>query len=377
MSLIAIDYTPAFHQGAGIGRYVRELITALALIDSETTYRLFVSGAPSPFKAAPLGSNLEWRTTPLSSLWLTRFWHRLHIPLPVEFFVGSVDLFHSTDFVLPPLLPSTTSVLTVHDLSFVRVPESASPRLKTYLDSVVPKSVHRATHILADSTATKLDLIELYGVASDKVSVLLSGVDARFRRQSDKAISAARSKYGIGSTPYILSIGTVQPRKNYARLIKALSEMRRQGYPHHLVIAGGKGWLEDEIYEAIHTTQMQDSVHFIGFADDADLPALYSGADCFAFPSLYEGFGLPVLESMACGTPVVTSNVSSLPEVTGDAGLTIDPYDVEAISHALRQTLDDSELRQRLTTAGLARAHEFTWKNSALELRRIYSNLLA
>ena len=377
MSVIAIDYTPAYQQAAGIGRYVRELVHALAQADTKTEYRLFVTGTGNAHQLVSVGANFQWRTTALSPIWLSRLWHRLSVPLPIEYFVGSVDLFHSTDFVLPPVRSSTVSVLTVHDLSFVRVPESASPRLKAYLDRVVPTSVARATHVLADSSATKSDLVGLYDVQPEKVSVLLSGVSSRFRLQSDELILTTRSKYGIGSAPYILSIGTVQPRKNYSRLIRAIASLRSQGYAHNLVIAGGKGWLADEMYETIRTTQMENFVKLIGFAEDADLPALYSGATCFAFPSLYEGFGLPVLEAMACGTPVVTSNVSSLPEVAGDAGLTVDPYDVEELTYALKRVIDDSELRISLINAGLVRAGQFTWGKSVSELMRIYSKLLA
>lgn len=377
MSIIALDYTPAYEQGAGIGRYVRELVAALARLDTTTEYRLFVSGLNKANSLPPIAANFHWRTTPLSPLWLSRLWHRLQIPLPVELFVGSVDLYHSTDFVLPPVRSSAISVLTVHDLSFVRVPDSASPRLKTYLDTVVPRSVKRATHVLVDSEATKSDLISIYHVSPEKVSVLLSGVDARFVRASAESVANIRSKYGIGATPYILSVGTVQPRKNYGRLILALALLRSQGHDVNLVIAGGKGWLEADIYQTLRTSRMESYVKFIGFAEDADLPALYSGAVCFAFPSLYEGFGLPVLEAMACGTPVVTSNLSSLPEVAGEAAITIDPYNVEALAHALKQIIDDSALRDRMINAGLARAQQFTWEKSATELMQVYNNLLA
>lgn len=377
MPVIAIDYTPAYEQRAGIGRYVRELVAALAQSDMKTEYRLFASGISKSDQIVSIGENFQWRTTPLPSLWLSRLWHRLSVPLPVEFIVGSVDLFHSTDFVLPPTRSSTVSVLTVHDLSFVRVPDSASPRLKSYLDSVVPCSVRCASHVLADSEATKSDLISLYNVPVEKVSVLLSGVNQQFKQVLVRGVMTTRSKYGLGSSPYILSIGTVQPRKNYGRLIQALARLRSQGYDLNLVIAGGKGWLENDIYKTLRASHMEAYVKFIGFADDADLPALYSGAICFAFPSLYEGFGLPVLEAMACGTPVITSNISSLPEVAGDAALVVDPYDVEAITHALKRVIDDSALRDRLIKAGLARAQQFTWEKSAAELMRIYTGLLA
>lgn len=372
MPTIAIDYTPAYEQGGGIGRYARELVAALSAQPPTYTFRLFVSGA-RPDSHAPF-PGFEWKSTRISPAWLARIWQRARLPLPVEVFTGKVDLYHATDFVLPPTLPRTRTLLTVHDLSFVRVPEAASPRLKAYLDAVVPRSVRRADHVLADSQATKDDLIALYNVPPEKITVLHSGVDARFQRVNEP--NFVREKYKIGSAPYVLSVGTVQPRKNYRRLIEALAMLRQRGCDLHLVVAGGRGWLENPIYETIRTTHMQDYVHFIGFADEADLPALYSAAACFAFPSLYEGFGLPVLEAMSCGTPVVTSGVSSLPEVAGDAALIVDPTRVDAIADAVQRVIEDTHLRDNLIRRGYERARLLSWERSAQQLLQIYAHLL-
>lgn len=377
MPTIAIDYTPAYEQGGGIGRYVRELVAALARQPQTDAYRLFVAGARRDQLPQPPGPAFTWHPTRLTPRWLARIWQRARLPLPVETFTGRVDLFHATDFVLPPTLPGTRTLLTVHDLSFVRVPETASPSLKAYLDVVVPRSVKAADHVLADSQATKDDLIALYGVAPSKITVLLSGVDARFGHVEDQqARATVRQQYRIPDRPYIFSVGTVQPRKNYTRLIQALARLRAAGHDIDLVIAGGRGWLEDPIYAAIQEQKLSEHVHFIGFAGDADLPALYSDAACVALPSLYEGFGLPVLEAMACGTPVVTSNLSSLPEVAGDATLLIDPLDLDALVHALERLLTDSALRERMITAGTQRTAQFTWERSAAQLRDIYTTLL-
>lgn len=376
--IVGIDYTPAHEQGAGIGRYVRELVTALASVDQTTTYRLFVAGAFSSsmplMSAAP---NFEWRTTPLTPRWLARMWHRASIPLPVEVFTGAVDLYHATDFVLPPTHRSTKTIVQVHDLSFVRVPESASPRLKAYLDRVVPASVHRSDHIIADSQATKEDIAELYHVQTDKITVLYGAVDPRFKPLFNHQTAQVRQKYGIDNFPFVLSVGTIQPRKNYERLTKAVAQLRNQGVDLHLVIAGGRGWLEDPFYETIRTTGMQPYVHLIGFVDEADLPALYSTAACFAFPSLYEGFGLPVLEAMACGVPVVTSNISSLPEVAGDAGVLVDPYSVDAIAESLLKVVFDTEVRETLIKKGFQQVKHFNWQSSARLLKNLYDQVLS
>jgi glycosyltransferase involved in cell wall biosynthesis len=372
---IGIDYTPAYEQGGGIGRYVRELIAALAALDHETDYRLFVAGAPRN-RLPPLpGANFRWAASRLSPLWFARLWQRANLPFHVERWVGPVMLYHATDFVLPPTRLETRTLLTVHDLSFVRSPETASPALKRYLDRVVPRSVHRADHVLADSQATKEDLIALYGVDANKVSVLLSGVHERFCPVRDPAaLAAVRQRYGIGDGPFVLSVGTVQPRKNYERLIRALAHLPDRNV--HLVIAGGRGWLEGSIYSVVDSLKLRDRVHFVGFAEDADLPALYSAARCFAFPSLHEGFGLPVLEAMACGTPVVTSNVSSLVEVAGDATLLVDPLSVEQIAASLSSLLSDEDLRARLIERGLRQAAQFTWASAARELLEVYRSLI-
>jgi glycosyltransferase involved in cell wall biosynthesis len=202
---IGIDYTPAHEQGGGIGRYVRELVAALAEQDSACAYRLFVAGAAHDQLPLAPAANFQYRTTRLSPLMLARLWHRARLPLPIEFFTGKVRLFHATDFVLPPTLPQTRTLLTVHDLSFARVPESAAPRLKAYLESVVPRSARRADHILADSAATKADLIALYGIPEAKITVLYSGVSSAFKPVRDSArLAAVRTRYGIGDAPYVL-----------------------------------------------------------------------------------------------------------------------------------------------------------------------------
>lgn len=378
MAVVGIDYTPAYEQGGGIGRYVRELVQALAALETSHQFSLFVSGASKAALPSLPGDNFSWKNTFISPKWLARVWHRARLPLPIDVFLGKLDIYHATDFVLPPTLSSVKTVLTVHDLSFVRVPDSASPSLKAYLDVVVPRSAKRATHILADSIATKDDLLSLYGIPSSKITVLLSGVNSIFTRSIDHSlVMTTRSKYRIGKEPYIFTIGTVQPRKNYIRLIQALKILHTVGLKVHLVISGGKGWLDDPIYTEITNTGLHQFIHFIGYADDKDLPSLYSGSVCFAFPSLYEGFGLPVLEAMACGSPVLTSNISSLPEVAGDAALMVDPYDVEAIADGLKKLIEDNLLRETLINKGLTRAKEFTWQKSAHQLLSIYNSLTA
>lgn len=374
---IAIDYTPAIRQAAGIGRLTRHLMRALTQLETSHTYCLFVAGPLGRDCAEAKGwpAHVRLRTTVIPERLLTILWHRCRMPLPAECFVGPCDIFHSTDFVLPPVAKART-LLTVHDLSFLRYPECAFPRLRAYLAKVVPRSLKRADHVLADSQATKQDLIELLGVPPDKISVVYGGIEERFTPAADPTGDAlVRQKYGFDQ-PYIFSVGTLEPRKNYVRLIRAYHRLDQEaGGAPPLVIAGGKGWLYEGIFAEVERLGLGKRVRFLGYVQDADLPALYRGADLFAFPSLYEGFGFPPLEAMACGCPVVCSNSSSLPEVVGDAAILVDPTDEEQIAHALYAGLTDAALRETLIERGLARAARFTWPAAARRLLAEYERL--
>jgi glycosyltransferase involved in cell wall biosynthesis len=337
-----------------------------------------------------------WRLSSFSERSHARLWQRLRLPIPVELWTGALDVFHATDFTLPPTLPRARSVLTVHDLAFERRSEETMPGMLPFLRSAVPRSVRRADAIIAVSEATRRDLIELYEVKPEKITVIPHGVSPRFQpgvrpwnfRVSSRAEPGAqeafqenlriRARYLIGSGQFILSVGTLQPRKNHLQLVRAFARLRpERGVTLKLVIAGGKGWAYDEIRAETDRLKLQDRVIFAGFVDDTDLPGLYRAASVFAYPALYEGFGLPVLEAMACGVPVLTSNTSSLPEVAGDAALLINPLDPTGMSRALSQMLGDASLRADLIKKGLARASEFTWARSAQMTWAVYDRLLS
>jgi glycosyltransferase involved in cell wall biosynthesis len=370
---IGIDYTAAVRQQAGIGRYARSLIRALSRLDHSNDYVLLSAGRdPS---TEPWPANFRSRSLPLSDRHLSILWQKLRVPLPVEWLTGRLDLFHSPDFVLPPVRRART-VLTIHDLSFLRLPDCSSPALLSYLLDAVPRSVARADLILADSFSTQQDLIELMAVPAERIRVIYPAVDATFSRSDTAQVAAVRARHRIDG-PYILSVGTLQPRKNYVRLIEAFHLLRHtQGVSHNLVIAGGAGWLYEPIYETIATLGLQDEVRMLGYVDERDLPALYTGADVFAFPSLYEGFGFPVLEAMACGTPVVAANTSSLPEAAGEAAILVSPTDTEALTEALGRAIADTETRERLTRLGYEQCQRFSWEASAQELLASYQGLM-
>jgi glycosyltransferase involved in cell wall biosynthesis len=410
---VAIDCTAAVRQGAGIGRYTRELVRGLLAPTSHPLHplsqwergtggegidyillaatgglpdarRRILGTEPPTSNLQPPTSTTRWRPVPVTDRFLNIIWHRLRLPLPAELLTGPVDVFHSPDFTLPPLARAR-SLLTVHDLSFLRHPESAHPAQRAYLVQAVPRSVARADHVLADSQNTKTDLVELLGVPPTRVTVVYPGIEPRFQRMTDpELLAGVRARYHLPDR-FILHVGTLQPRKNLVRLIEAFHQLigtttegrRLKSETSHLklVLVGEKGWLYQEIFNAVQRPGLAENVMFLGFVDDADLPAIYSLAELFVFPSLYEGFGLPVLEAMACGCPVVCSNASSLPEVAGDAALLVPPTDVDALTDAMAQVPGDAALRSRLIEAGYAQASRFTWEAAARQTRELYQLL--
>lgn len=375
---IGIDYTAAVRQGGGIGRYTRNLVRALAKLDTRNRYTLFVAGGWGAGDG--LGSwppNFRVRSFPLSDRWLTILWQRLRLPIPIQAVTGPLDLFHSPDFVLPPT-GSATSILTVHDLSFSRLPDCYVPAFQQYLQAAVSRSVRRAHWILADSESTRRDLVDRMGIDPGRSLVVYPAVEGRFQPVQDTQLLAeVRRRYHLPER-FILGLGTIQPRKNFVGLIKGFQRLlQAKGKSAdlenlNLVIGGERGWLFQETLDSAAQAGLEGRVHFPGFIADEDLPALYSLARVFAFPSWYEGFGLPVLEAMASGTPVVAADNSSLPEAVGEAGLMVPAGDSDALAQALARILTDKDLRQRLVQAGFEQARRFSWEQSAARLLQLF-----
>lgn len=381
---IGVDYGAALWQGAGIGRYTRGLIEALLRIDREDRYVLLyprgLPGRPAPF----LGQLRQLRADnphvrlcplPLSDRWLAILWQRLRLPLPVEAVCGRVDLFFSPDFVLPPQLTGRR-VVVVHDLAFLVHPECAVPSLEWYLQGAVPRAIARADLVLADSESCRHDLIHLLNVDPARVEVLYSGVEPAFHPlQEQDQLDTVRARYGLPER-FLLTVGTIEPRKNLPRLFEALARIP-QDLRLPVVVVGKQGWLHEDSFAAVEKQGLQSWVHFLGFVPQQDVPALYNLALALTYPSLYEGFGLPPLEAMACGTPVLTSDVASLPEVVGKAAILVDPKDVDSIAEGLQRLLADAALRAELRAAGLIRAREFTWERAARRLLELIGGLMS
>jgi glycosyltransferase involved in cell wall biosynthesis len=370
---IALDYTSAITEPAGIGRYTRGLARALAHLGLEGETLTFFTSEPLPsdqaaYELAP--ARVLVRT--IGHRNLTRLWHRLHVPLPAELLMGAADLIHGPDFVLPPAL-FARRVVTIHDLAYMRYPEAAQPGISAYLSREVPRALRAADHIIAVSQATARDLVEQCSVSSHRISVIYPGIDEAFTASVDEStVEDLRRSYQLAQ-PFILAVGTIEPRKNYERLIEAFAQAtRRQGGPPQLVFAGRRGWLYDGILEAASRAQVAGRVRFLGYVPDNQLPALYRAAAALVMPSLYEGFGIPIVEAMACGTPVICSTAGALPEVADNAALFVDPLDVEGLRDALLLVFTDTARRRELIERGLSRSHGFTWAAAAAAHMQVY-----
>ncbi|NLG58880.1 MAG: glycosyltransferase family 4 protein, partial [Gammaproteobacteria bacterium] len=255
------------------------------------------------------------------------------------------------------------------------LPEHHKRLNRWYLNATMPLYCRRATHIIAISECTQRDLMAAYGVPPDKITVIYEAASPHFSPRSAEEVARVRAAYHLPER-YLLFVGTIEPRKNLIRLLNAFEVVHAEGLTDGLVIVGRRGWLADEFYAALEQSPARNAVHLPGYVADADLPALYTGAQALAMPSLYEGFGLPVLEAMACGAPVACSNTSSLPELTGQAAVHFAPDDTASITEALRDLLADAELRARLAAEGVAQARRFTWEQTAAQTRQVYQAVL-
>lgn len=369
---IAIDARIVHYTKAGIGQYTIHLADALAALAPDDEFVLLQSHKDhKPLSARPNVRRI--------GLW-TPSHHRLEqlllaVELPLHRF--KVDLLHSTDFIPPLRLTSFRSVITVHDLAFLNWPHFLTEEAARYY-AQVDQAVRRADQIIAVSESTKNDLIERLGAPQEKITVVYEAADPLFRPVERRdALAALRGKFPLPDE-FILFVSTIEPRKNIGLLLRAYSRLRRDyKVTAGLVLAGAIGWLSEQVFEEVERLELRPHVTFLGRVESEDLVYLYNAARCLAHPALYEGFGLTPLEAMACGTPVVVSKVSSLPEVVGDAGLLIDPQNEDELAVALHRLLRDDALHAELRAKGLARAKTFSWQRAAEQTLAVYHKALA
>ena len=351
----------------GIGTYIRNLVRHLARIDRATEYVLIVQPADIEI-ASELGDN--FRTLPD---WSRSYSLREQFTIPLDLRREKVDLFHAPHYVLPPLTPCK-SVVTIHDCIHLRFPQYLPNRLGyVYARSSLWVATHRATRVLTVSETSKRDILRYFHVPESKIDVIYNAIDERLgEAPSDAEMAQVRERYQLND-PFVLYAGNIKPHKNLERLIEAFHTLRRGGLENvKLLIIGDEISKYATLRRAVQRHKLHKHVRFFGFVSDKTLASLYRLASVFVFPSLYEGFGLPPLEAMASGTPVVTSNVSSLPEVAGDAAVLVDPYDAIDIKEGIKRVLSDPVLREEMKRKGLQRAREFSWERSAARTREIY-----
>ena len=377
---VTLDAGPAVHQRAGLSRYAQQLAVHLLTNHADqvdlTLFYNAHSGhtLPTALQHAPhqtlAQGQYAWRLGVLASQLTKRPRYEPHLP--------TGQLYHATEHLLPYLRRPT--VLTVHDLIFERYPQHHKWTNRLFLSVGMRLFVRAADTIIAVSQQTKHDLIELYHTPAAKIQVIYQGIDPSFAPAPAATVQRVRERYALRAQdgaprPYLLMVGTLEPRKNHITAMQALARLKAMKLPHSLLVVGGEGWLFEPIKAQVAALGLAADVRFTGYVPAADLPALYTGATAVLQPTLYEGFGFPVLEAMACGVPVVCSNVSSLPEAAGDAALLVAPTDDEALAAAIQRLLLEPALAADLRRLGLQRAATFQWQRCAAETVAIYQRV--
>lgn len=373
---IGLDARTLSGRYTGDRTYWRGLISGLATVDPDNEYMLYTR-LPIDGEPPETGPNFRWRALPRpgnDALWMLRGW-------PRALAEDGIDVAH-TQYNIPLLGAPCPVVTTVHDITFALFPELFAARDRRILNALIPRSLQRAAHVIADSECTRRDILRRYKtrVTPEKVTTILLAADKRFQiplNGQESAWAAVNTQYELSDQPYILSVGVLQPRKNLGVLLDAfaLVKLGPVAPPHKLLIVGKRGWLGQELDRQIAhlPPKVTDDIVWAGYVPDNALPTLYGGAGALCYPSRYEGFGLPPLEAMACGCPVLCSRTSSLPEVVGDAGVLLPPDDSTAWAHALEKLLTQPGVLARWRERGPARAAQFSWAETARQTLKVYT----
>ncbi len=365
--------TDASYRNAGPSRYATNLVQALLAQPSANQFTIFLNEQERSLPFEPAQPVRILRTkAPTSRTSIRVLWE--HLLAPWHIGAARLDVVHSMLNVVPLAAP-THHVVTVHDLSFIRTPGTHPAHRRWYLTVATWLSARRARAVLADSYATKDDVVELLGINSKRVHVVYPGREAAFRPRTEAEVETFKRTNGLDG-PFVLFVGTMEPRKNVDVLVRAFDVVVRDGFHGDLVLAGGSGWATETIDAALAESPTRNRIHRIGYVKQEDLPYWYCAADLVVYPSSYEGFGIPVLEAMASGTPVITSNRSSLPEVAGNAALTVDPRDIQQLAAAMSAVLASPERRTQMSERGLVQARKFDWRVAAEQCLSLYRRAL-
>lgn len=363
---IGVDARPLSYQLTGIGVYLKHLLDEIQKIDHQNDYYLISNGPIDYDLNNPRWSKVSGR---LDRKLLSTVWMQLNVPLIAV--RRKLDLFWGSRHHLPLLLsPGIRTVVTVHDIVNRLYPGTmALPNLLVER-SLMKLSLKRSDAIIADSRSTAADIEDKLGISVDKIDTIHLGTPV-FPREPKRGLEQRNSI----PSKYFLFVGTLDPRKNFERIFKAFELLRPLSQGLHLVIIGAEGWKNKNFLKMIRTHPLKDHIHMTGYLPRDRLVSYYKNAICVMFPSLYEGFGLPILEAMSCGTPVITSDTASMPEIAGDAALLVDPYDTGSIAEAMNKLLRDDRFRKRLISMGFQRAKEFSWKRCAEETLRVFNRV--
>jgi glycosyltransferase involved in cell wall biosynthesis len=366
---IGYDITPIGQQASGVGTYALHLLTSMAELDEGHEF-FMLSNRSGHQGRLPAHRELydAWQPFPSRMIWM-------QCMLPQRLQLMGTELCHYPNSIAPLRSPCPY-VLTIHDMTLSMLPQHHPWRKQIIIRPLIPLLARRAAKVITVSSSARDDIVRLLGLPPERIAVIPEAAGAQFRPASKTEQQRVGEKYGI-ARPYVLYIGTLEPRKNLVRLIKAWAELRRTGVINQqLVIVGAAGWQYEPIYRAAQESGCPEEIIFTGYVPGEDLPGLYSGADLFAFPSLYEGFGLPVIEAMACGAPVLISTTPALLEVAGQAALAVEADSIAAIKGGLERLLCDERLREQLRVAGFKRAADFSWQRTAQCTLAVYHEAL-
>lgn len=370
---IGIDATALPQEPVGGGIYIINLLRALGERDTKHELVVFLQKSARKYLGTPENTNLHEVLLPDKSPTRRLIWEQMALPNLVK--RHKIDLLHSLHYTRPFFLPCA-SVVTFHDLTFYLFPELHRRSKRLFFPFAIQMSARKADALIAVSESTRQDSIRLLKVPAEKIFAVQLGVDEGFHPIKDDSLREEILDHYQLPDKFILYVGLVEPRKNLPLLIQSFRDLVDAGLSHQLVIVGRMGWMYQEVFKQIEALRLKDRIKFTGYVPRQYLPIVYNLAELFVYPTLYEGFGLPVLEAMACGTPVVTSNISSLPEIVGDAGILVTPGDEDALAQAMIGVLNDRELQRTLAEKGRIRSKNFSWKRTAKETLQVYQHVL-